>query len=96
MQFDSTNISVNVKISRTNFNQLCEDLFDKAMEMVERALRTARISAEQIDNVVILLLEKNKASIYLSLDIKFRFWLVGQVEFQKFEKFCRINLIRQS
>ncbi|PAV75304.1 hypothetical protein WR25_18476 [Diploscapter pachys] len=42
---------VDVKISRSNFNQLCEDLFDKAMEMVEKALRTAQISAEQIDNV---------------------------------------------
>jgi len=52
------NTSVNVKISRSDFNQLCEELFDKAMRMVERALRTAQISAKEIDNVVILLLEK--------------------------------------
>ena len=49
---------MNVEISRSNLNQLCENLFDKAMEMVEKALRIARISAEQIDSVVILLLEK--------------------------------------
>ncbi|PAV83425.1 hypothetical protein WR25_16137 isoform B [Diploscapter pachys] len=47
------NAIVNVKISRSNFNQLCEDLFDKAMKMVERALRNAQISAEQIDNVIL-------------------------------------------
>ena len=50
--------TVNVEISRSNFNQLCEKLFDRAMRMVELALRIAQISAEQIDNVVILLLEK--------------------------------------
>ncbi|PAV72997.1 hypothetical protein WR25_13422, partial [Diploscapter pachys] len=49
---DDTN--VNVEISRSNFNQLCQDLFDKAMEMVEKALRTAKISAEQIDNVILV------------------------------------------
>ncbi|PAV86758.1 hypothetical protein WR25_17124 [Diploscapter pachys] len=48
------NTSVNVKISRSNFNQLCEDLFDKAMEMVDKALRTAQISAEQIGNVILV------------------------------------------
>ena len=54
----SDNISVNMKILRSNFNQLCEELFDKVMKMVEKALRTAQISAEQIDNVVNLLLER--------------------------------------
>ena len=59
MQLDiNENTIVNMEISQSNFNQLCEDLFDKAMRMVEKALRTAQISAEQIDNVVILLLEK--------------------------------------
>ncbi|PAV73996.1 hypothetical protein WR25_00483 [Diploscapter pachys] len=48
------NTSVNVKISRSKFNQLCKDLFDKAMRMVEKALRTAQISAEQIDNVILV------------------------------------------
>ena len=61
LQLDiNDDISVNVEISRSNFNQLCEDLFDKAMRMVEKALRTAQISAEQIDNVVSLLLEKSR------------------------------------
>ncbi|PAV65015.1 hypothetical protein WR25_08342 [Diploscapter pachys] len=46
--------SVNVEISRSNFNQLCEDLFDKAMKMVELALRTAQILTEQIDNVILV------------------------------------------
>ncbi|PAV87208.1 hypothetical protein WR25_24173 [Diploscapter pachys] len=50
---DSTNISVNVEISRSNFNQLCEDLFDKVMEIVEKALRNAKIATEQIDNVIL-------------------------------------------
>ncbi|PAV73480.1 hypothetical protein WR25_26646 [Diploscapter pachys] len=45
---------VNVKISQSNFNQLCDDLFDRAMRMVELALRTAQISAEQIDNVILV------------------------------------------
>ena len=57
LQLDINDTDVNVKISQSNFNQFCEDLFDKAMKMVEKALRTAKISAEQIDNVVILLLK---------------------------------------
>ncbi|PAV81547.1 hypothetical protein WR25_10230 [Diploscapter pachys] len=48
------NTEINVKISRSNFNQLCKDLFDKAMRMVERALRTAQISAEQINYVILV------------------------------------------
>ena len=59
MQLDiNENTIVNMEISQSNFNQLCEDLFDKAMRMVEKALRNAQISAEQIDNVVNLLLER--------------------------------------
>ncbi|PAV82807.1 hypothetical protein WR25_21979 [Diploscapter pachys] len=48
------NTEINVKISRSNFNQFCKDLFDKAMRMVEKALRMAKISAEQIDNVILV------------------------------------------
>ncbi|PAV62768.1 hypothetical protein WR25_26968 [Diploscapter pachys] len=54
VKLDSNDTDVNVEISRSNFNQLCQDLFDRAMKMVERGLRTAQISTEQIDNVILV------------------------------------------
>ena len=95
-QLDINDKSVNVEISRSNFNELCKDLFDKAMEMVERALRTAKISAEQINYVVILLLEKQGSDMLFAEYEIYRFWLADQLEFQEFKSFCRINLVRQN
>ena len=66
------------------------------MRMVEKALRTAQISAEQIDNVVILLLEKQDSDMLFAEYEIYRFWSVDQLEFQKLENFYRINLVRQN
>ena len=45
---------VNVELTKIKFNELCNELFNKSMELVDKGLNTARISSEQLDHVVIL------------------------------------------
>ena len=41
------------------FNELCNDLFDKAMVYVDRALNRAKLSLDQLDYVVEVLIWLN-------------------------------------
>ena len=45
-------LDLNVTLTKEKFNELCNDLFDKAMVYVDKALNTARISADQLNYVV--------------------------------------------
>ena len=45
---------VNVELTKVKFNELCNELLNKSMELVDKGLNTARISSEQLDHVVIL------------------------------------------
>ena len=38
------------------FNELCSDLFDRAMSFIDYALNTAQLSVEDINHVVILII----------------------------------------
>ena len=42
------------------FNELCSDLFDKAMTLVDRAIKMARISSNQLNYVVRALEMRNQ------------------------------------
>ncbi|PAV71100.1 hypothetical protein WR25_11289 [Diploscapter pachys] len=42
------------ELSIEKFNDLCSDLFDKAITLVDRATNTARISADQLDYVILV------------------------------------------
>ena len=44
---------LNVGITKEKFNELCSDLFDRAMSFIDYALSTARLSVEDINHVVI-------------------------------------------
>ena len=44
---------VNVELTKVKFNELCNELFNKSMELVDIGLNTAQISPEQLDHVVI-------------------------------------------
>ena len=46
---------VSVELTKAKFNELCNELFNKSMELVDKGLNTARISPEQLDHVVILI-----------------------------------------
>ena len=45
---------VNVELTKVKLNELCNELFNKSMELVDKGLNTAQISSEQLDHVVIL------------------------------------------
>ena len=53
MDIDSER-EVNVELTKVQFNELCNELFNKSMELVDKGLNTAQISSEQLDHVVIL------------------------------------------
>ena len=46
------NLDLNVTLTKEKFNELCSDLFDKAMVYVDRALNMAKLSPNQLDYVV--------------------------------------------
>ena len=46
------NMSLNVLLTKNKLIELCDDLFTKAMNEVESALNTARLTSKQIDHVV--------------------------------------------
>ena len=48
----SDDIEINVVLSLEKFNELCNDLFDKAMVYVDRALNRAKLPPDQLDYVV--------------------------------------------
>ncbi|PAV63842.1 hypothetical protein WR25_03250 [Diploscapter pachys] len=47
-------LEISVQLSIEKFNNLCSDLFDKAMTLVDRATNTARISADQLNYVILV------------------------------------------
>ena len=47
---------LNVGITKEKFNELCSDLFDRAMSFIDYALSTAQLSVEDINHVVILII----------------------------------------
>ena len=53
MDIDSER-EVNVELTKVKFNELCNELFNKSMELVDIGLNTAQVSPEQLDHVVIL------------------------------------------
>ena len=54
-------VAINVQLSIEKFNELCRDLFDKAMTLVDRAINDmARISSNQLNYVVRTLEIKNQ------------------------------------
>ena len=55
-------VAINIELSIEKFNDLCSDLFDRAMVYVDRALNMARISADQLDYVVRALEMRNRRS----------------------------------
>ena len=52
MDIDSEQ-EVNVELTKAKLNELCNELFNKSMELVDIGLNTAQISSEQLDHVVI-------------------------------------------
>ena len=54
--------SLEYKINRTKFNALCEPSFRCTMAIIDDALRNAKLSQEQINDIVnhnVLFLDKN-------------------------------------
>ena len=47
-------LEVDVELTKVKFNELCDELFNKSMELVDKGLNTAQISAKQLDHVVVL------------------------------------------
>ena len=45
-------LDLNVTLTNEKFNELCGDLFDKAMTLVDRAINMARISPNQLNYAV--------------------------------------------
>ena len=45
---------IDVELTKVKFNEICSELFNKSMELVDKGLNTAQISSEQLDHVVIL------------------------------------------
>ena len=43
---------LNVRLTKEKFDELCSDLFERAMIFVDRALNMAQLSPEKIDHVV--------------------------------------------
>ena len=60
---------VNVELTKVKFNELCNEIFSKSMELVDKGLKTARISSEQLDHVVILNFMSNNQIKSSSLQI---------------------------
>ena len=60
---------VNVELTKIKFNELCNEIFSKSMELVDKGLKTARISSEQLDHVVILNFMSNNQIKSSSLQI---------------------------
>ena len=44
---------INVELTKAKLNELCNELFNKSMELVDKGLNTAQMSTEQLDHVVI-------------------------------------------
>ncbi|PAV74933.1 hypothetical protein WR25_14159 [Diploscapter pachys] len=47
-------LEINVRLTKEKFNELCSDLFERAMTFVDRALNTAQLSPEKIDHVILV------------------------------------------
>ncbi|PAV60072.1 hypothetical protein WR25_19558 [Diploscapter pachys] len=47
-------LEINVILAKEKFNELCSDLFERAMMFVDRALNMAKLSPEKIDYVILV------------------------------------------
>ena len=48
----NNDLEINVLLTKEKLNELCSDLFERAMIFVDRALDMAKLSPEKIDHVV--------------------------------------------
>ncbi len=48
----SNNVDLDINILRTDFEFICEDLFQKCMDCVKETINIAKLKKEQIDNVI--------------------------------------------
>ena len=48
----NNDLEINVLLTKEKLNELCSDLFERAMIFVDRALNMAQLSPEKIDYVV--------------------------------------------
>ncbi|PAV59104.1 hypothetical protein WR25_10794 [Diploscapter pachys] len=47
-------LEINVRLTKEKFNELCSDLFERAMTFVDRALNMAQLTPEKIDHVILV------------------------------------------
>ena len=76
-------VNLKVPLTKLQLNQLCSDLFIRAIQQVDLALNTAQMKTEDINYVV-----NSSFNNCISNKINcFRFSLVGQPEYRELENF---------
>ena len=83
---------LDVKLTKTKFNELCEELYAKTSKLIDDTLKMAILKTDDIDHVV----NSHEKSFYFDrnyffLNYLFRYWSVGQQGFLPLKIFWREN-----
>ena len=84
---------LDVDLTKTKFNELCDGLFTKAIDLIDETLRMAQLHENDISHVVYFIEIKfsNLVFFFLNKTFAFRFWWVDLQEFLPLKSFSREN-----